>query len=262
MLVEVFPQLDLEAAAILSRAGSMVTLPVVLSRARLVSHLLDKVLEAGDAHAKSLERRPLLVQADSLGRRVSSILQDLEATSVVSKLCNPALTALSIVDAAAASNTVEIAAVSSLPVESSDGLIAGSDGAPIDGSDGESNDGLTDGSSMVYLEKVSQHGLPGKGVCPQGAGEAARWLGARVLRQEDNADEQSPECRAIPGEKGGAPSQCKRDGLRARPLSKTKPTLQSGVFILYTVGESIPTADRNELQGLLDQFHSEEAEVD
>jgi hypothetical protein len=34
-----------------------------------------------------------------------------------------------------------------------------------------------------------------------------------------------------------------------------------GTFILYTVGESILTVDREELQDLLDQFHSKEAEV-
>ncbi len=53
--------------------------------------------------------------------------------------------------------------------------------------------------------------------------------------------------------------QCRRAGLWIP--SKTKPILQLVAFILYTVGESIPTVDWKELQDLLDQFHSEEVEV-
>ncbi len=66
-IVEILSQLELEAAAVLSHAGATSFLTAALNKARLVDHLLDKVLEAGDAHADSIERRPILLQADSLG---------------------------------------------------------------------------------------------------------------------------------------------------------------------------------------------------
>ena len=119
-IVEVFPQLELEAASILNCTGSTTTLPATLYRVQLVNHLLDKVLEAGDMHARSLERRLLLVQADSLGRRVNSILKDLEAISEPFMSNDPALNT---VNAAAARSTVETATVLGITGGSNNGLI-------------------------------------------------------------------------------------------------------------------------------------------
>ena len=66
-----------------------------------MSHLLKKVLDAGDTYNGSLESRPLFIQADPLGERASSILRELEAGQQMLETRIPLLAASGFVGAVA-----------------------------------------------------------------------------------------------------------------------------------------------------------------
>ena len=57
-IVEVLPQPEQEAAAMFERALPSTNLPALLYREQLVDHLLNMVLEAGDAHASRQAPHP------------------------------------------------------------------------------------------------------------------------------------------------------------------------------------------------------------
>jgi hypothetical protein len=85
LVVEVLPQIETAAAEILDRRAPTTSIPVVLRRVELLAGWLTEVLLAGDAHESKEERKPFLVQAESLGKRVNLILHGLGAASELSR---------------------------------------------------------------------------------------------------------------------------------------------------------------------------------
>ncbi len=245
------------------------------------------VLEAWDAHASRQEHKPLLIQADLIGEKVTSIQQGMEALSIGS--LNEG------VAAGSGGDGDNLGTEEDVVVGSGDGdcpcvgrgsrerrwdcsrywerslrwhrVWGGSSRWRIDWDDR----GSAHAQALPLVRAASSPWTQlGEPATQKDAKTATKWCGTRVLRQSEESAQRSPDYRIIPGNKGGAPSRVFRAAKGSqqqlarrsqRLLSKeTLPPERDNTRIrhtIYVLGDLPQDAgDLSEWDQLLYNFHT------